>query len=348
MVLSAYFTKYPYNLLWHKAEKQDKLIPLVFYCGDPVDHYAFNPVNKYLSGVVYTTDKLSVKKFLKDKGIPFLNFPIYPKAVIMARHSAYKFPCKDIVRIGMRHGAFHFKKMTAADNYNVFDSYLMTSASDVISGKKLGINKGKAVGFPKLDPAFNGNLDDAYMLKFAKTLNLNPDKPVVLFTATYDSSGMSAIERWYDKLPQLTDKYNIMVTLHPWVKDSFRQMIRKTPSVLYIDDYDILPYIKLSDVVVGDTSSILAECCALDKPIITFKIHNAPRTLEKINDLIKFISYNVSSFSGLAKMIDYALANREEYAQFRAEANVIFFDVLDGKAGERAAAEIKRLIQAKR
>lgn len=347
MVLSYYLAKFPYTLMWRRKEKKDKLESIVFYCGDPVDHYAFAPVNKYLKNVVYATDKAYVKRFLKQKGIPFLHMPVYPKAVIMARHSAHKFPCNNIVRIGMRHGAFHFKKMISAENYNIFDAYFMTSLSDVLSGKKQGITKGRAIGYPKLDPAFNGNLNDTYMQKFSKLLKLNPDKPNVLFTATYDSSGMSAVEYWYDKLNQLTNSYNIMVTLHPWVSNKFRKVIKNTESVHYIDDYDILPYIKVADVVVGDTSSILAECCALDKPIITFKTTNSPRTLEKINDLIDFISYKTSSFTGLHKMLEYALANKNEYATFRAEANTIFFDQLDGKSGERAATEINDLIKKK-
>jgi CDP-glycerol glycerophosphotransferase (TagB/SpsB family) len=347
MVLSYYFTRHLYQVLWHRAKQKGALEPIVFYCGDPVDHYAFAPVNKYLQDVIYPTDKMSVRKFLKDKGIKFIEFPVYPETVIMARHAAYKFPCNKILRIGMRHGAFHFKKMTSCENYNMFNAYFMTSQSDVMSGKKQGINTGKAMGYPKLDPAFDGTLHEGYMEKFTEKLKLDKDKPTVLFTATYDASGMSAIEQWYDRLNQLTGKYNILVTLHPWVADKYKHAIAHTKGVHYIRDYNVLPYIKASDVVVGDTSSILAECCALDKPIITFKLPNTSRTLEQINDLINFISYKAASFDGLNRMIEYALANRDEYAAFRAEANIIFFDLLDGKAGERAANEIKRLISLK-
>lgn len=347
MVFSQYLFRIPYSLTWRLLKLQKKLEPVVFYCGDPLDYYVFAPVEKYLKKVTYATDKKSVKAFLKNRGIAFKALPVFSEAVIMARHSTHKFPCSQIIKIGMRHGAYHFKKMTSASSYNEFDLYLMTSEKDVQAGARQGIRSARAVGFPKLDPAFNKALEDEVIDAVKIRLNIINEKPTILCTATYDASGMSAIDLWYDKLSELTEKYNILVTTHPWLNKKFATVIEKTPDIHYIKDYDILPYIRLADIVIGDTSSILAECCALDKPIITFEPNKARRSLDEIDAIIKSISYRISGFTDLSAKIEHALSNPAELAEARAKASRVFFDNLDGRAGERAAKEIQNLLKAR-
>ncbi len=347
MVFSKYLLTIPYCAVWHLLKLLNKLEPMVFYCGDPLDHFVFAPVLKHLGIVTYVADKKAAKEFLQGHGIKFINWPAFPEVVIMARHSTHKFPCSAIIKIGMRHGAYHFKRMTSSASYNEFDLYLMTSEQDVQVGHSHGVKSAQAVGFPKLDPAFDNTINDGVLDELKSRLNHDPAKPTVLFTATYDASGMSAIGMWHDKLSGLTNKYNVLVTTHPWIDKIYKQTIKQTPDVYLIDDYDILPYIKIADVVVGDTSSILAESCALDKPMITFEINKAKRSLDEIDTLIKSISYRVSGFDQLSGTIEHALAHKTELAEARAQANQIFFDKLDGKAGERAAAEIIKLLQAR-
>ncbi len=48
-------------------------------------------------------------------------------------------------------------------------------------------------------------------------------------TATWDKSGQSAVERWADKLAPLTQRYNVMVTVHPWTSAHFIEQIRSGP-----------------------------------------------------------------------------------------------------------------------
>ena len=344
MVFSNYLLKIPYSLVWHLYKLFGKLIPVVFYCGDPVDYHVFLPVAKYLDEIVYVTDKPKVKTYLAQKGIKCKSLPVYPRCVIMARHSTHKFPYSKICRIGMRHGAYHFKRMTSPENYNQFNLYLMTSKMDVNAAKEMGIISAKAVGFPKLDPAFNGEITAAALAELRSRLGFNNGKPIVLFSATYDSSGMSAISFWCNNLHRLTEKWNVMVTLHSWIKPAYKDKINNTPDVYLIKDYDTLPYIMLADITVGDTSSILAECCALDKPIITLYLGQAKRSLKEIRDLIDAISYKVKSFADLEEKLNYVLTHKDELKPYRTVANAIFFDELDGKAGFRASNEIKALI----
>jgi CDP-glycerol glycerophosphotransferase (TagB/SpsB family) len=152
---------------------------------------------------------------------------------------------------------------------------------------------------------------------------------------------MSAIDKWYDKLDQLCLSYNILVTLHPWTQDHYIHKIKATEGVQLIEDANLLPYIMLSDICIGDTSSVLAECAALNKPIVRFVTESAPRSLSEIEELLTSVSVTVRSFEDLISTLPEVL-----HCPFpkRDEAVRIMFDDLDGRAGYRAAQEIIRLL----
>jgi CDP-glycerol glycerophosphotransferase (TagB/SpsB family) len=344
MVFSYYLSRGPYSFVWRIMRMLRRLTPVVFYCGDPLDYYVFEPINKYLGNVPYVADKHKIRAFLHAKGVPYSNLPVFPQTVIMARHATHKFPCRQIKKVGLRHGAYHFKRMISSKSYNQFDLYLMTSRKDVEAGKLLGITCARSVGFPKLDPAFNGQISPKSLQDLKKKICFANEKPILLFSATYDASGMSALNLWCNRLSQLTSKYNVMVTLHSFVKFTYKDTIRATPRIYYIRDYFVLPYIMVADVIIGDTSSILAECCALDKPIITFSTPRAKRTIDEIDVLINSISYRIKAFEEIFEMIEHALSHKDELSENRAKANAVFFENLDGQAGERAAEAIKELI----
>jgi hypothetical protein len=342
VVFSYYLYKFPYSFIWHLLNILKKRTQVVFYCQSAVDQIIFQPVQKYLDPLTYVSDKPRVVEHLKVRGISCKKLPVFPRAVIMCRVGAYKFPCKSIIKIGMTHGAYHFKKMTSADNFNQFDLFLMTSLQDQRNAEYIGVNCAKAVGYPKLDPAFNGEITPALLGDLKTSLGFDNGKPIVLFSATYDSSGMSAISVWCNNLGKLIDRWNILVTLHPWIKLSYKEKIRSTSLVRLIEDYNTLPFIMLADVVVGDTSSILAECCALDKPILTFYINQVKRSVDEISDLINSFSIKVKGFSDLENKIEYSLEHKDDLKPYRTIASAIFFDELDGKAGQRAASIIKQ------
>ncbi len=316
-------------------------MPVIFYCPELIDYYTFVPVLKHLKPVLVASNNSQVISHLKNLNISTIRIPTFPKAVIMCRHATHKFPCGAIVRVGMRHGPYHFKKMTKAMNYNRFDIYLFTSKCDLRAAQEIGVTVGKSVGFPRLDPAFDKSITQSNLDTLADSLGLDQGKPTLLFTATWQKSGMSAIDLWYNKLDQLQLKYNVLVTLHPWTQDRYRHEIQATKGVSLINDPNMLPYIMLSDICIGDTSSILAECAALGKPIIRFETSAAPRSLIEIDELLSSVSVSVRSFTDLVDILPKV--SSLSFPQ-RSEAVRIMFDDLDGKAGYRAAQEIIHLL----
>ena len=332
MVLSGILLKPFYSLTWSLLNIFKPRENTVFYCHTPVDMEMWLPVQKYLQELTIVTDKAKTAKALKKQGFNCKRMPVFPKAVIMCRVAAHKFPSNKVIKIGMNHGAYHFKKMTSASNYRPFTLFFFSSKSDLANAEAAGVTCGKAVGYPKLDP---------YINKSVKSLH---NKPIIVFTATYDKSGMSAIHLWADKLGLLTDKYDIYVTLHPWMSRKYVKIIKNTEGVKLIEEESPLKYIAESDVCIGDTSSILAECCALDKPIITWKVPACERTVPEIEEILAKCTWQISTFEELEPTIERCLAHPEELREERRKASSIFFDELDGQAGLRVANEILKIL----
>jgi CDP-glycerol glycerophosphotransferase (TagB/SpsB family) len=344
MVLSYYLFKYPYRLVWHLMRSLRRNPDTVVYCGDPLDYVVLAPVLKWLPPLPFVVKNRKTASFLRTKGIPPKRMPSFPGAVLMSRHAAYKFPVKSIVKIGFRHGAYHFKAFANTESYNSFDVFFVTSREEAARARARGIKTAMSVGFPKLDPAFDGTLDHEALEIYRRKAGISRDRQTVLFTATWDASGMSAIENWIEVIHTFGNDYNILVTVHPWTSSKFKKRLNHTPEIFFIDDPDVLPYMMISDLMVGDVSSIIAEFCALDKPIVTFRVEPSKRSVPEIHELLRSVSVQIDSTFQLEEAIAHALSYPEEKREERRRANRLLFDSLDGKAGKRAARAIQALI----
>lgn len=336
----------PYIIIWRLLRISNRNPRAVLYCTEPIDYELFQAVQKHITRPIPVIARgRSTRRFLKERGINFKRYPSFPDAVIMLRHQAHKFPAPAIIKIGLRHGPYHFKKLTRADNYNAFAAYLMTSTKDVQAAQKIGVRSGVAVGYPKLDALFDGSLDEEHLALIRKKTLLDSSKKTVIFSATYGRSGMSAIHEWIDHLSELSQKYNILVTVHPWTKNRFQKKLKRLQSVYFIEEPNILPYLTVADVLVGDSSSIIAEYCALDRPIITFATPAARRSVDEIAEILRDISLQIVSYTELPPAIEYCLTHPDEKKAQCQKANQIFFDELDGRAGLRAAEIIEQMIE---
>lgn len=329
-----------YTAAWKHAARIGRLLPLAFYSPEEIDLIGFEPVAKHLPGLTYLSADYGVKARLKQATLPHKGLFSFPRVLIMSRHSLHRFPSPDIIGIGMRHGPYHFKRMTRADNYNRFSLYLFSSQADLEAAREIGVRVGEAVGFPRLDPAFDGSINDNHLKALKRKLALDPAKPILLFTATWDASGMSAIDLWFRHLDDLVKRWNVLVTLHPWISDKYRKGLRHIEGVRLISQPDLLKAMLLADVCVGDQSSILAECCALDKGIVTFETNPAARSLPEIEELLKRISVRIHRYSDLEAACKLFLDDPSLLATEREQAKCLMFDTLDGQAGKRAAHAI--------
>jgi len=345
MVVTELFLKIPYSIAWRLVNNSSNPFPVVFYCTDYLDYLVFEPVMRYLPEMTIVSKNRRVQDQLFKKGISSILYPAYPEVVIMARHSLHMFPSKNIIKIGMRHGVYHFKNFIDAAKYNRFDLFLFTSENELEKARKLGIENGVAVGFPKIDDLYGDNITENLIGEIKQRIEFDAEKKTILFTSTWNKSGLSSLHLWYNKVKSLSSKYNILVTVHPFTDKKLLDNFINSPGFYFIKDENLNPYLLMADLLIGDTSSIIGEFCSLDKPIITFTVDIRERMNPEISDFLEVISFRVSSFEELTQTIPKALENPGYHSEFRKKFNSMIYTNLDGNAGKKAAETIKDLLE---
>lgn len=344
MIVSGHFIRPGYGVVWSLLARQGLLAPVVFYCADLLDWAVFEPIQGFLPPIPVVAKNRSVQRALGRVGVTAARWPVFPQAVIMARHAVHRFPLAAIVKIGLRHGPYHFKRFIRPERYNAFDLFLFTSEHEVRQARAMGITCGVAGGFPKLDrmvhPESRGIAQEV-----GRRIGLRPGVPTILFTTTWDRSGLSAVERWYRRVGELSGRYNIMVTTHPATSRRFLRAIEPQQNVHLIRELAIWPYLLLADVMVGDTSSILAEFCALDRPMVTFRVPMRGRMTPETEEILERISARIDSFDELPRALELALASPGLHSSERRRYAALMFGELDGRHGLRAARHIARLLR---
>ena len=334
-----------YRPLWHLSKLVIRTKWFGFYCADPLDYYMFQPIRKHLDiPITYIAKNSKTRRFLKKMRVPCKRYPSCPDAVIMARQTAYKFPVRKIVKIGFDHGLYQFKRWTSSKYYNLFDVYFVSSRNQVELAKERGINTTVAIGYPKLDQAFDGTYDHEMLERRKADLGLNPDRKTIIFTSTWDVAGLSALTRWIDHVHILTDRYNILLTAHTWTEKRLVDKLKSIDGAVYLDDIDVTRYLLIADVFVGDYNSMIGEFCALDKPIITFRTPESDRSITAVRQLLARISIQIDTFDEIEAAIERCLANPDELAEERRKGNELMHYKLDGQAGKRAAEIIMKLV----
>lgn len=345
MNIQDYLFAVPYKIVWHLLHVLRWQPQVVFYCTDPLDYIMFAPIQKHLPAVPIVVTNAKTARYLKAQGVPYNWGPSFPQAVIMCRHKPYKFPVAQIVKIGFDHGLYQFKRWTSAKYYNAFRRYFVSSETQVALARQRGITTTMAIGYPKIDPIFDGTYDAAFQEALHQRLGLDPKKKTLLFSSTWDIDGMSALTRWIDHVQVLTHDYNILLTAHTWTARKHLETLKNIAGAVYIADQNIVPYLLLADVLVGDTNSLIGEFCALDKPIITFRVPEGPRSVKEIMAMLAAMSVQIDDFSEIHAAIQHCLANPVAQSAQRQHATALMFTALDGKAGERAAQAIRAELQ---
>jgi len=345
MTILDYLLPLFYKPCWTLLHKRQKTSDIAFYAADPLDYEMFLPIRKHLEfDITFIAKNAKTRAYFRQKNIPFKRYPAFPGVVIMGRHAAYKFPAAKILKIGFDHGLYQFKRWTKTKYYNQFDVYFVSSEVQVKIARERGIKSVVAIGYPKLDKAFDDSINREDIQALRQQLGLDAQKPTVIFTSTWDVGGLSALTKWIDRVHELTDRYNVLLTAHPWTKKRLLEKLKAVPGAVYLPQADVTPYLMLADVFVGDYNSLIGEFCALDKPIITFKTPNSDRSVPKVRRLIADISEQVEKFDEIPAALKRCFENPQARSEQRRQANRILFKALDGRAGYRAAEIIQKMI----
>lgn len=223
----------------------------------------------------------------------------------------------------------------------------------------------KTVGNPKFDDWFNDEVD-LETIEFVRK-DLDPNKRTILYLPTHGD--LCSIDQIADPLKDLTRAYNVITKLHYFTIREERERIGLLEGdgiLLLKDDVDLLPLLKIADVVLSDNSSAIFDAILADKPLVTTNFldkeyldqqHKKLRTYRRgrmgaitysgsIEQVIKQekLVVTVDTPDELADSIGLALKDEQYYVDARKKLRNQLFDFNDGKCGQRAAAAIRDLI----
>ncbi|MBW6479430.1 MAG: CDP-glycerol glycerophosphotransferase family protein [Bacteroidales bacterium] len=346
MVISGWIIKFPYWLCWQIKQLSGQLTPVVFYVDSEHDYFIVEHILPHIEfpyRIVARNQK--VVAMLAGYGIQASAWPAYPRILVMARHAFHRFPIKAIKKIGMKHGTYHFKKMIHPKKYNEFDLYLFTTGDETKMAARMGIQHGVEAGQPKLD-AFSHPRTREMSEEISKLDFFDPAKHTLLFTTTWDKSGLSAIDLWIDKLPELSKRYNILVSLHPMMSVYYFEKIRAMQDIYFTDSYHLPASMLLADFLISDTSSVMGEFCALDKPIITFAVEKGWRLTPEIKEMIKEISIQIREAGELDHAVDQYQSDKELKRASRLHWRKVFYGETEGSQGLKAAKVINSYVKS--
>lgn len=125
-------------------------------------------------------------------------------------------------------------------------------------------------GFPKADKLVSPDFD---RLELFKKLELDPDKPTVLFAPTGEKG--NALDVWgKDVIRALAgeEQWNLLVKPHDHPKkesDWFKKLAKfESHRMKLVHDRDITGTLRIADLLVTDASSVAVEFTLLDKPLL--------------------------------------------------------------------------------
>ena len=218
------------------------------------------------------------------------------------------------------------------------------------------------VGYPKLDPVFQGNLDrDA----IARRWKLDPDKKTVLFAPTYKPTCLGKIR---ERIISETTGYNLLIKLHHyswrgryaphWHHRIYEKALKSYDHARLIppEDHNIIPFILVADTMISEASSTIFEFLALGKVGIIFdlecdnlKHHDGMPILDEDNR--RFLDgafVHIDNAGQIRRAVETALKPDERMkANIERYRNDLFYK-LDGKASERIVDTIEDSIGARR
>lgn len=195
--------------------------------------------------------------------------------IVFCAHTKGFFPKEDRARVNVFHG-LSFRNMAVRREVMVYDAlfvagpYMMRALTE----SKLyrpGDPRLVPVGFVKVDRLVDGSLDRQDVLRRA---GLTGARPILLYAPTgqkyssLETTGPEVIRRL-----QNSGKYDILVKLHdhPRVVDGAGQ--QELLSLLnehtrLVEDFDIVPYLFIADLLITDASSVSSEYSLLNRPMV--------------------------------------------------------------------------------
>ncbi len=210
------------------------------------------------------------------------------------------------------------------------------------------------IGMPKTDPLVDGSLDAG---EIRTRLGIEKEQPVILYAPTWRPE--SSAYTMSDDIVDVLSKHNVavLIKLHDHVFNPRDKRVvwnekiaefEQHPNVTVIRDFDIIPYMYISNVLISDASSVANEFTLLDRPILFMDVPELFKVYEKTIDLDKGWGRKtgtvVNGIDELEPALEDALNHPERLSNIRREAAADFF-YNPGTATDAAVNKIYDLLE---
>ena len=315
----------------------------ILFCKNKYAFGILEPIQKELKNLNYDFIWFVDKEILSD--FPFKSNPYTTSIKELKNYNSEAiFVCGNAVPHylkGVKTQVFHGFAGEKKGHFRIrsyFDLYLTQGPyfSKVFLTKKK-IHKDFEVietGWSKTDNLFrlNSELDkkkQELLIKYKK------DK-VILYAPTFSPKLTSAPHLKKEIISISYSNYLILIKFHPLmdkkIKNEYKQIAKLNSNILIYDDNDITDLLKISDLLISDTSSVIYEFSLLNKPVITF---NNISKIKYWQDSKKYIN--------LKSLINDNL-NNDCFLEKRNELIKNYHPYVDGKSSLRMVEAVKKHI----
>lgn len=149
-------------------------------------------------------------------------------------------------------------------------NYRFNKFSKMFSDK---LDKLKKVGYSKLDSI--ANIDKNQKQEILNKYNLDINKKTILYAPTFFPS---SIEKMSDSFPDDFKEYNIIVKPHyiSLERKRYKNQQKKFKKwsqfsncrIMGVEEYNLVPFLGLADVMISDESAAIFEFASLNKPVV--------------------------------------------------------------------------------
>ena len=190
-------------------------------------------------------------------------------------------------------------------------------------------------GWSRIDKLFIG--DSGLESKKENLLKEYKKEKIILYAPTFSPKLTSAPYLKQELISIASSlKYLLIVKFHPLMnkvlKDEYENIAKGNKNIIIFNDNDITDLLKISDLLISDTSSVIYEFSLLNKPVITF------------NNIAKIKYWQDSkTYTGLK----YLLVDNLKYGKYsdkREELIKNYHPYNDGKSSLRMIEAVKNYI----
>ncbi len=212
-------------------------------------------------------------------------------------------------------------------------------------------------GFPKLDILKQIDAD-----ALRQKLDLSSGLPTILYAPTFYPSSIEVIA---EQLAQISVNFNLIVKLHhfSWLLPKYRHQVNLWQQLsaryahirlLPVEEYNIVPYFLVSDLLLTDGSSTAFEFLTVEKPVVLAQCYHLrwkhrlfrnrfyqSRMDSAIESQLDF-AYRLTATDQLAMTLEEALRDREGRLPLIREKKALHLGQVDGESSQRVVADLKR------